>query len=107
MSTRLAVAVVVPVITVLGVLTASGKAAAALTAIGVCLWGIYTYLWLPAWHVLQRLEKVIGSNGGSTLFQQMSQLKQMVHEQTSATADLDKRVKRIEILVDPAITPPR
>ena len=102
MSTRLVVAVAVPV-----VLTESGKAAAALPAIGVCLWGTYTYLCLPAWHILQRLEKVIGSNGGSTLFEQMSQVKEMLHEQKTTTTDLDRRVKRIETLVDPSMTPPR
>ena len=96
-----------PVVTVLGVLAESGKAAAALTAIGVCLWGTYTYLWLPAWHILQRLEKVIGSNGVSTLFEQMSQVKEMLHEQKTTTTDLDRRVKRIETLVDPTMTPPR
>ena len=93
--------------TLLGLITTSGKACAALSAIGVFLFGVYTYILLPVWHVLQRIEKVIGSNGGSTLFEQMSQVKEMLHEQKTTTTDLDRRVKRIETLVDPTMTPPR
>lgn len=55
-----------------------GQIVAALTAIAVFLFGFYRWVVKPLMEIMKRVEAVIGSNGGSTLFQKLDGLEDRI-----------------------------
>lgn len=62
----------------------------AVIAIGVALATLWRFIIRPAWRFGQRMERAIGSNGGTSLFEQFEHLKDMLHIHASLEHAIDR-----------------